>query len=114
MTTDKQGRNYDAALFNTFYVEGIKQKLMGNGGDALKYLEKSTQINPGCDAAYYQMAQIVIASGDIRNGKKYAAKALSIDDRNVWYLMMMAGMYYQEKNLDSAIIYYEKAVEYFP
>ena len=26
----------------------------------------------------------------------------------------MADLYYQEKNLDSAIIYYEKAVKYFP
>ena len=28
--------------------------------------------------------------------------------------MMMGGFYYQEKNVDSAIIYYEKAVRYFP
>ena len=28
--------------------------------------------------------------------------------------MMLSGMYYQDKNLDSAIIYYEKAVKYFP
>ena len=27
---------------------------------------------------------------------------------------MLAGLYYQEKNIDSAIIYYEKAVKYFP
>ena len=27
---------------------------------------------------------------------------------------MLAGIYYQEKNLDSAIIYYEKAVKNFP
>ena len=28
--------------------------------------------------------------------------------------MMMSSLYYQTKNLDSAIIYYEKAVKYFP
>jgi tetratricopeptide (TPR) repeat protein len=27
---------------------------------------------------------------------------------------MLAGLYYQEKNLDSSIIYYEKAVKYYP
>ena len=27
---------------------------------------------------------------------------------------MLAGLYYQDKNLDSSIIYYEKAVKYFP
>ena len=114
LVTGKSEKNYDTAAFNYIYVEAIKQKLMGNGGDALKYFEQCIKINPESDAAYYQMAQIVIANGDIKNGKKYAAKALSIDEDNIWYLMMLAGIYYQEKNLDSAIIFYEKAVKYFP
>ena len=105
---------YDSAAFNYVYVEALKQKLMGNGGDALKYLEQSIKINPLSDAAYYEMAQIVIANGDIKNGKAFLLKALSIDDENIWYLTMLAGLYYQEKNLDSAIIYYEKAVKDYP
>src|SRR5674536_166734 len=63
---------------------------------------------------YYQMAQIVVTNGDLKHGKQYVIKALSIDQENIWYLTMLAGFYYQEKNLDSAIIYYEKAVKYFP
>jgi tetratricopeptide (TPR) repeat protein len=110
----KKGKNYDTAIFNSLYVEAIKQKLLGNGGDALKYLEQCVRLNSGSDAAYYQMAQIVINNGNIKDGKKYAIRACSIDQKNVWYLMMLAGIYYQEKNLDSAIIYYEKAVNYLP
>ena len=110
----KGDNNYDAAAFNYVYVEALKQKLMGNSGDALKALEQCIKINPQNDAAYYQMAQIVIANGDLKHGKQYAARALSIDQENIWYLTMLAGLYYQDKNLDSAIIYYEKAVKYFP
>ena len=110
----KSNGKFDTAAFNYVYVEGLKQKLMGNGGDALKYLEQCIIINSESDAAYYQMAQIVIANGDLKNGKRYAANALSIDQKNIWYLTMLAGLYYQEKNIDSAIIYYEKAVSYFP
>ncbi|MDP3002377.1 MAG: tetratricopeptide repeat protein [Bacteroidales bacterium] len=114
MMTGRHGNNYDAAAFNYVYVEAIKQKLMGNGGEALKYLEQCIKINSESDAAYYQMAQIVLSNGDIKNGKKYAVRALSIDKENIWYLMMLAGMYYKERNLDSAIIYYEKAVKNNP
>ena len=117
MTSSTKGRlkeNYDAAAFNEVYVEAIKQKLLGNGGDALKYLEQCIKINPQSDAAYFQMAQIVVANGDLKDGKQYLAKALSIDEENMWYLTMLAGLYYQEKNIDSSIIYYEKAVKYFP
>ncbi|HEY5123468.1 MAG TPA: tetratricopeptide repeat protein, partial [Ignavibacteria bacterium] len=110
----KNGKTYDAAAYNYIYAEALKQKLMGNGGDALKYLEQCIKINPESDAAYYQMAQIVIANGDTKNGKHYAALALSIDEKNIWYLTMLAGLYYQDKNLDSAIICYEKAVKYYP
>lgn len=114
LPVDVSGKKYDEAAFNFVFVEALKQKLLGNGGDALKYLEQCVKINPESDAAYYQMAQIVVAGGDLTNGKKYALKAINIDDKNLWYLMMMAGMYYQEKKIDSAIIYYEKAVKTFP
>jgi predicted Zn-dependent protease len=107
-------KDFDSAAYNEIYVEALKQKLLGNGGDALKFLEQCLKINPGSDAAYYQMAQIVIANGDIKNGEKYVAKALSFDPDNIWYLTMIAGLYYQEKNMDSSIIYYERAVKLFP
>jgi tetratricopeptide (TPR) repeat protein len=110
----KTNDEYDHAAFDYVYVEALKQKLMGNGGDALKYLEQCVVINPKSDASYYQMAQIVITNGDTKNGKKYAQKALTIDNENIWYLTMLAGLYYQERNIDSAIIYYEKAIKYFP
>lgn len=110
----KSSDKYDSAAFNYIYAEALKQKLMGNGGDALSALEQAIKINPESDAAYYQMAQIVIANGDVNNGKKYALKALSFDQKNIWYLTMLAGLYYQDKDLDSAIIYYDKAVKFYP
>ena len=106
--------NFDIAAYNEIYVEALKQKLLGNGGDALKFLEQCLKINPSSDAAYYQMAQIVIANGDIKSGKNYITRALSFDPDNIWYLTMIAGLYYQERNLDSSIIYYERAVKLFP
>ena len=108
------GKNYDDAAFNYVYVEAIKQKLMGNSGDALEYFEQCLKINPQSDAVYYQMAQIVIAGGDVVNGKKFLLSAFKIDQKNLWYLMNLAEIYYKEKNLDSSIVFYEKAVEYFP
>jgi Tfp pilus assembly protein PilF len=112
--TVNKDQTYDAAAFDYVYLEAVKQKLMGNPGDALKYFEQCVQVNPKSDASWYQMAQIVAASGDMVNAKKYAKMALSVDDRNLWYLMLLSGIYYQEKNIDSAIVWYEKAVKYYP
>ena len=107
-------KNYDAAAFDYLYVKALKQKLMGNGGEALRYLEQCIKLDQKSDAAYYQMAQIVLSSGDIANGKRYAAKAYQIDNKNIWYIILLSGIYYQQGNIDSAIFVYENAVQYYP
>jgi tetratricopeptide (TPR) repeat protein len=109
-----KGRGFDSAAFDYVFVEAIKQKLTGNNGEALKYFEQCIKLNPESDAVYYQMAQIVLSEGDMKNGKKLAGKAVQLDRDNLWYLMMLSGVYYQEKNIDSAIIYYEMAVQKNP
>ncbi len=105
--------NYDSTAFDYVFTEALKQKFLGNAGDALKYLEQCVKINPQSDAAYFEMAQIALVLSD-KNGKKFALKAVSLNEKNIWYLTLVADIYYQEKILDSAIIYYEKAVRYFP
>ena len=112
--TTKNGRDFNQAAFNSFFVEGTKQKLMGNMGEALKYFEQCLQMNPGSDATYYQMAQIMLNNGDAGHGKKYIKKAVDLQPGNLWYQMTLAGVYYQQKNLDSAIICYEQAVKTYP
>jgi predicted Zn-dependent protease len=112
--TDMKGLKYDEARFNMIYVEAIRQKLMGNVGDALKYFEEALKINSSSDASYYQIAQILSSGGEMERAKQYLSRAIKVDDKNMWYLTMMADIYYQEKDLDSAVFYYEKAVKVFP
>jgi len=105
---------YNSSAFDYLFVEAIKFKLLGNVGEAMKYLEQCIKINPGSDAAYYQIAQILMAGGDVNNTKKYLLKAYSADNKNIWYLMMLAGTYYQQNNMDSAIIFYQRASDLYP
>jgi tetratricopeptide (TPR) repeat protein len=109
-----KGNIFDSAAFDYVFIEAVKQKLMGNPGDAMKYFEQCQRINPKSDGTYYQIAQLLLAGGDLKNAKIYLLKAHNLDNSNLWYLMMLAGTYYQERNLDSAILFYEKAVKNFP
>jgi tetratricopeptide (TPR) repeat protein len=108
------GKEYDLAGYNYYYVEAVKQKLLGNLGDALKYFEQCIIINPESDASYYQMGQIVLGNGDLKNGKKYIDKACELQPDNLWYNMLLSGIYNQQDNIDSAIIYYERAAKAYP
>jgi predicted Zn-dependent protease len=105
---------FDSTSAEYIYIEAVKQKLLGNAGDAIKLFEQCIKSDPANDAAFFQISQILIGTGDINNGKKYGLKAFSLKPDNFWYTIMLAGTYYQEKNLDSAIIFYEKAVKGFP
>lgn len=110
----KAGKEYDVAAFNYLYVEAVRQKLLGNLGDALECFETCLNLNPESDAAYYQMAQIVLSNGDLISGKKYIKKANEIQPDNLWYNMLLASIYHQQNNIDSAIICYERAVKVYP
>lgn len=106
----KAGKEYDQSAFDYLFVDAVRQKLMGNFGEALKFFEQCLVLNPESDASYYHMAQIVLSTGDFNNGKKYALKACEMQPSNLWYNMLMAGIYHQQNNIDSAIICYERAV----
>lgn len=106
--------NIDFAAFDRLYSEGLRLKLMGDAGEALRYFEQCLKLNPENDAVHYQMAQILASAGNAVAARKYALNAVKYDDKNVWYLMMLSQLYYQSKNIDSAIIWYEKASNLFP
>lgn len=115
LSSDKQtGGNFDQASFNYVYSEAIRQKLLGKDAQALELLQKSIELNPGCDAAYYQIAQIVSNDGHNQDAIKYLKKAVCIQPANFWYHIMLAGLYYQNQNSDSAIICYENALKLNP
>ena len=109
-----QIKPYDSARFEYFFVEAVKLKLLGNTGEALELLEHCIKINPESDAAYFQMAQIALAVGNLNTGRIYGRKALSLDQQNIWYIMLVAGSYFNDNQIDSAIFYYEKAVKIYP
>ncbi len=113
-SNNSETTSMDSANFDFEFVEALKQKILGNAGEALRLLEICLKINPESDAVNFQISQILIGTGDINNGKKFALKALSQDQKNFWYNIMVAGTYYREQNLDSAAIFYEKAVRNFP
>ena len=106
--------SYDKATFDLYYAEALRLKLTGNISDAFKLLEVCRRINPDSDAVNFQMAQILLGSGDFKNGKLFAKRAYELDKKNIWYSSLLAGTYYQENNIDSTIYYYEKIIELIP
>lgn len=107
-------QNIDYTLYDLTYVEGIKQKLGGNLGEALSKFEEAIKMNPASDAAHYEISQIAAMRRDFENALKYGRRAAELDDKNPWYMMNIANIYLEESQLDSASLWLEKAVELDP
>lgn len=99
--------------YEYYFVEGIRNKLTGSLSDALALFEECIRIDPERDGAYYQIGQIAYATGNYENAKNYAINALKIS-KNLWHYMLLANIYYQTGDIDSAIMIYEGAEKVFP
>lgn len=109
-----QPKAYDTTLYNLSYMEGVRQKMLGNAGEAVKYFEQALQINSGSDASAFEISIILFLRGDVENAKRYGKMAVELDSQNTWYLNSLANIYFSTNSSDSAIMLLEKIVAIDP
>lgn len=100
--------------YKYYFVEGIKQKMLGNLGQAKRYFEKALKINKKSSAACYELSSIYTITGDYNNAIEYARRAEILSGENIWYKLHIANLYHITQNIDSTIVIYEKIHEIFP
>jgi len=100
--------------YKYYFVEGVKQKMLGNLEQAVGYFEKALTLNTKSSAACYELSGIYTLTGKYNNAIDYAQRAEQIDEENIWYKLHLANLYHITKNIDSAIVIYEKIYEKFP
>ena len=104
----KTEKSFDTTLYNLSYMEGLRQKMLGNTGEAVKFFEQALKINPLSDASAFEISVISYLMGDTETALKYGRKACTIDEENVWYQNNLANIYFSNKMVDSAIVVLEK------
>ncbi|MFP4489166.1 MAG: tetratricopeptide repeat protein [Bacteroidales bacterium] len=105
---EKKDINY--TQYDLLYVEGVKKKLEGELAEAIYKLDDAVRINPGSDAAHYQISQVAAMRRDYDNAVKYGRRAIKLDGENPWYYMNMADIYMQLSDLDSTAYYLEQLI----
>lgn len=100
--------------FEYLFVEALKQKMLGNGQNAIQILSNCLEIDPNSSAAMYELAQIHAANSDLTSASLLLEKAISIDDNNVWYKQLLAQIYQQQRKYDKAANLYTRLIEKDP
>lgn len=93
--------------FEYLFLEALKQKMFGNAQRAIQMFSSCLEIDPNSSAAMYEMANIHAANKDFTSASLLLEKAISIDNKNVWYKMLLAQIYQQQHKFSEAAALYD-------
>lgn len=82
-----------------------------NNNDFEKAYDKLSAIvdaDPSNDAAYFYLAQCMIAKGNIAQAEKFLVEASRLDTANFWYNERLAALYSAQNKVSQAVATYEK------
>ncbi len=98
----------DKNEFEYTFIEGLKQKMIGNQQAAISLFSKCLQINPNSSAAMFELAKIHSSNGDQTSSSLLLEKAIQTDPENKWFKVMLAQIYQQSKQYKKAADLYQK------
>ena len=105
---------YDTLLYNYAIIEGSRNKMNGNAGDALNYYQQALKVNPESAVAPYEMSGILFIRGEKGGALQYGKLAVENDPENIWYLNNLANIYLALNYIDSTIHILERIVNIHP
>ena len=100
--------------FEYLYIEGLKQKTLGNTDDAIKVFSRCLEIDPRSSATLYEMANIHISKGDFQSSMVLLEKAILINPNNQYYHLSLVKVYQQNKLYEKAASEYESLSRLVP
>jgi tetratricopeptide (TPR) repeat protein len=98
----------DKNEFEYTFIEGLKQKMIGNQQAAVALFSKCLEINPNSSSAMFELAKIHSSNGDQTSSSLLLEKAININPENKWYKILLAQIYQQGKQYNKAAELYSQ------
>ncbi len=92
--------------FEYLYIEGLKQKQLGNVQAAVPLFSRCLEIDPNSAATMFELANIHLENGDLTSASLLLEKSVEINPGNKWYKILLARIYQQSKKFDKAASLY--------
>ena len=100
--------------FEYLFIEGLKQKKLGNMQNAVSIFSRCLEIDPNSSVAMFEMANIHYANKDLTSASLLLEKAISINAENKWYKLLLADIYRQRQQFSEAAELYTELSELEP
>lgn len=96
------------------FSEGLIKKMQGDYPEAIDKFKKCLDVYPNHAASMYEIAFIDNGGGKSAEAIPYAQKAVSLDETNEWYRLLLAKCYMETGKFVDASSSFEKLVKYNP
>jgi len=97
-----------------YYHEAITKKVLNDYKGSINLFQEVLKIDPKHHASLFNIADIYFEMKNYSEAESYAAKAVQLDNKNIWYLRLLALIYEKNQKLDAAIQILEKNLTNFP
>jgi tetratricopeptide (TPR) repeat protein len=100
--------------FEYLYIEGLKQKMLGNSDAAIQYFNNCLEIDPTSAASLYELANIYVGKGELISAALLLEKAIQINPENKWYQLLLAQIHQNNNQYEKASEIYSRLIEKYP
>ncbi len=100
--------------FEYMFVEALKEKALGNSGEAIQLLSGCLEIDPESSAAMYELASIHADNNDFTSATLLLEKAIKLNPENKWYRLLLAQIFQQTQKFAEAAEIYDQLLQNDP
>jgi len=100
--------------FEYLFIEGLKQKKLGNLPNAVSIFSRCLEIDPKSGAAMYELGTLHYANKDLTSSVLLLEKAVDANPKNKWYQILLAQIYQQRKQFNEAAAIYQQLTSVDP
>ncbi|MDP4266591.1 MAG: tetratricopeptide repeat protein [Bacteroidota bacterium] len=96
------------------YVNGVKEKLLGNLDNAATIFNKCLKMDKNNSACMYELANIYTIQKKYKEALNLSKSAVEIEKDNIWYQIQLSDLYEKNKQYKNAALIYEQIIKKNP
>jgi tetratricopeptide (TPR) repeat protein len=97
-----------------YFYEGLTKKALNDYKGSISMFMEVLKLDPKHHASLYNIGEMLFEMNNYSEAETYLAKAVQYDNKNVWYLRLLALAYEKNQKLEDAIQIIEKNLNNFP
>lgn len=104
----------DSTRARGFYFDGLHEKMTENLGQAFVLFNKVLEIDPGNDAAMYELAVINFGQNKETEAERLIRNAVTVKPDNEWYWSLLSDIYKKTNNITELVLVLDEMIRLAP